>query len=147
MGIYILNREQEPSLKLLAKGRTRREGPTLYEQHNIRFTIFVLNSVFQLVIIPPECRCCIHNKRCLACQRLMMSFILARRGYACIGYMKNSCQDRWHVQHAVIERHVVTNYILAHHRSGTRKWCFSPCSGARPLWNALFLQRHNRVCR
>lgn len=144
MGIYVLNREQKPSLKLLAKGRTGREGLTLYERHHFYFEVCLSFGHFSTGVLSLYSQ---KKKRCLSCQRLMMSFMLARWGYAYIGYMKNSRQDRLHVQHAVIERHVVTNYIPAHRRSGTRKWCFSPFSGARPLWNALFLQRHNRVCR
>lgn len=44
LGIYILNREQEPSLKLLTKGRTRREGPTLWAaQHQVHHFCFELS--------------------------------------------------------------------------------------------------------
>lgn len=53
------------------------------------------------------------KKACVSCQWLAASFTLARCVCAFTGHIKNSCQDGWHVQHAVIEWHGVTKSTLA----------------------------------
>lgn len=82
-------------------------------------------------------------------QWLMTFFTQARCRWACMGYIKNSCQDRWHVQHAVIEWHVVTKSIILHTaRVSLEKWHVSPLAQVPDLYESFFfLQQHNWVCR
>lgn len=72
-------------------------------------------------------------------QWLMTFFTQARCRCACIGYIKNSCQDRWHVQHAVIEWHVVTKSIILHTaRVSLEKWHVSPLAQVPDLYESFF---------